>query len=63
MSLRDEHIGSRKDWGAYIDLTTALHLRTVAQVDEYLAQVRARLQEATRQREWAGQGSNLRPWD
>lgn len=48
VDLRDEHIAGRKDWGAYVGLTTALHRRTVAQANELIAQVRARLDQVKR---------------
>ena len=48
--FQDEHIASRKDWGAYVDLTTTLHRKTVAQVDEFLAQLRARLERVLGQK-------------
>jgi hypothetical protein len=47
INLRDEHIASRKDWGAYVDLKTEVHRREVAQVTQSLAQLRARLEQAT----------------
>lgn len=43
MNLRNERFGSRKDWCAYVNLTTTLHRQEVAQVDEFLALLRARL--------------------
>jgi hypothetical protein len=46
--LQDEHFGSRKAWGAYINLSTVVHRQTVAQVDEFLAQLRARIERAMR---------------
>lgn len=48
MNLRDEHFASRKEWGAYINLSTALHRNTVARTDEFLAQMSARLQQVRR---------------
>ena len=48
MNLRDEHLASRKEWGAYINLTTVLHRNTVARATEVIAQARARLEEAER---------------
>jgi len=48
VNLRDERLASRKEWGAYINLTTALHRNTVARADEVIAQVWARLEQARR---------------
>jgi hypothetical protein len=44
--LRDEHLASRKAWGAYNNLTTVVHRQTAAQADEFIAQLRTRLQQA-----------------
>jgi hypothetical protein len=49
IDFRDERFGSRKQWGAYINLTTVLHRQTVAKVNEHIAQIRARLEQATQQ--------------
>lgn len=46
--LRDEHLASRKEWGAYISLATVVHRRTAAQTEEFIAQVRTRLEQARR---------------
>ena len=65
-NLRDEHLASRKEWGAYINLTTVVHRQTAAQADEFIARIRARLEKARPTGtvgKWAGEGSNLRPWD
>jgi len=48
INLRDEHLASRKEWGAYINLTTALHRNMVARTDEFLAQMSARIEQARR---------------
>jgi hypothetical protein len=48
-NLEDERFGSRGEWGAYINLTTALHRREVAQVDEFIALLRRRIEQAMRQ--------------
>ena len=48
VDLRDEHIGSRKDWGAYVNLSTMMHRRDIAQIDDFIAQLRARLEQAMR---------------
>ena len=47
-NLRDERFASRKEWVAYINLTTTLHRMTVAQADEIIAQIWARLEQARR---------------
>jgi hypothetical protein len=46
INLRDEHIASRREWGRYVELTTALHRRVGAQADEFLAQVWAQIERA-----------------
>jgi hypothetical protein len=46
--FRGEHIASRKSWGRFIVLKTALHRTTVSQVDQFLEQVRTRLEQTKR---------------
>jgi len=48
LNLQDERFASRKEWGAYINLTTTLHRTTAAQADEFIAQIWARLEQARR---------------
>jgi hypothetical protein len=39
----EEHIASRKEWGAYVDVTSKLHRATAKAAEEFLADIRARL--------------------
>jgi hypothetical protein len=41
-----EHIDSRKEWGAYVDLMTRIRRTGAAQADEFLAGVWRRLERA-----------------
>lgn len=43
MYLRDVRFGSRREWGTYVRRATAQHQSMVAEVDEFIAQVAARL--------------------
>lgn len=45
----DEHIASRKDLCAYLDMSTAIHRADIARTEKFLAELRARLEQAERQ--------------
>lgn len=47
--LLEEHIASRKDWGSYVNITTKLHRSDAERAGDFLAHIRARLNEAKRQ--------------
>jgi hypothetical protein len=46
--LLKEHIGSRKEWGAYVELMTRIRENRVAQVDEFVADLRTQIKRALR---------------
>lgn len=48
INLRDERLASRKEWGAYINLTTALHRNTAARADEIIAEAWTVLERSRR---------------
>ncbi len=48
VNLRDEHLGSRKAWGAYVNLSSVVHRQMNAKAAAHIARVRAFL--AQRQR-------------
>lgn len=48
MKLRDVHLESRKDWCAYVNLSTMVHRQVAAQANEFIAQLWARLEQPKR---------------
>lgn len=44
--LLEEHVTSRKDWGRYVELVTEVRRSVVSDADEFLADMRTRIQEA-----------------
>jgi hypothetical protein len=46
VNLLHEHIGSRKSWGEYVRLMTNIRFSGVQRNDEFLAALRARVEEA-----------------
>ena len=48
LNLLEEHIASRKDLGDYLNVTTALHRARIARTDEFIREICARLERASR---------------
>jgi hypothetical protein len=48
MDFRDEHIASRRGWCRYVFLKTTLNRSAVEETDEFIAQIRRRLEQTMR---------------
>jgi hypothetical protein len=45
-----DHIASRKDWGAYVELVTKVHRNVAAEADAFLADLRKQIERALQAR-------------
>jgi hypothetical protein len=48
IELLEEHIASRKEWSAYVELVTKVHRNVASEADQFLTDLRTRIELALR---------------